>query len=204
MLGRAGVDELKQLEAGWRLIEAIKTAFIRLINYARQDVVGLGLLLLAGATLIYGVWIEVSTYRWRQADGLMIIPKQVQLDISGAVKRPGVYTLNQGQRVWEAIQLAGGLDERADLYWVDSSLNKARLVVDGEKIYIPFQSPAGQAAYVSLNRASLKQLDDLPGIGPKTARRIIDNRPYARVGELVERQIVSRRVWNKIKHLISL
>lgn len=114
-------------------------------------------------------------------DGAGSKPSQVIVDVTGEVKRPGIVTLKSGSRVHEAIAKAGGPAEGADT----AGINLARVLADGEQIVVGATGstvPAGAtggggaAARVSLNSATLEQLDTLPGIGPVTAQAIVDFR----------------------------
>ena len=134
----------------------------------------------------------------------------VTVDVSGAVVKPGVYQLNAQSRVEEALTAAGGLTSEADLVWVDKNVNRSAKLVDGAKIYIP---PAGEQSglqirmsqeQVNLNSASQSELEELPGIGPVTAEKIISARPYMRPEELIELKILTRKVWDQIQDKISL
>lgn len=122
---------------------------------------------------------------------------QLLVDVSGAVRRPGVYKLPAGSRINDALLKAGGETEKADLTLV----NRAASLTDGQQVLVPEKVTATAAAATSsggsapaaiapvrLNSATLEQLDELPGVGPSTAQRIIDyrtaNGPFKSVDEL--------------------
>jgi len=159
--------------------------------------------------------------------------QKILVDVSGAVEKPGVYELPEGSRFQNALVLAGGLSEDADRDYVDKYINLAAKLTDGGKIYIPKlgetsnpstslrtskqqavsnnsvlglttndQSPI--ASLININTASLSDLDTLSGVGPVTAQKIIDNRPYSKIEELLEKKIVGNSVWEKIKDRISI
>ncbi|MFI7276462.1 helix-hairpin-helix domain-containing protein [Streptomyces sp. NPDC049879] len=106
----------------------------------------------------------------------------VVVDVAGAVADPGIYTLPAGSRVADALDAAGGSDPGTDT----DGLNRARLLLDGEQILVGATAPAPApgagtptgvpAAPVSLNSATPDQLQDLPGIGPVLAERIVAHR----------------------------
>ena len=102
---------------------------------------------------------------------------EVIVDVAGGVNRPGVYTLPANSRVVDAIKAAGGIKKGADA----SEINQARVLKDGEQIYIyPTQSSvhakSAPRGPLSINRASAKEFESLPGIGPVLASRIITYR----------------------------
>lgn len=106
---------------------------------------------------------------------------ELVIDVEGKVKRPGIVTLPRGSRVHHAITKAGGVVDGADT----SSLNLARILADGEQVIVGSGTPGGAGAAgatasgaptggrVSLNSATLEQLDTLPGVGPVTAQAIV-------------------------------
>ena len=113
--------------------------------------------------------------------------REVVVHVAGAVARPGLYRLPDGSRVDDAIGLAGGPRPKAALDLV----NLAAPVVDGQQVIVPLKGAAGAAAStgagtgaesgaagtkVSLNSATIEQLDELPGVGPVTAQQILDYR----------------------------
>ncbi len=204
MVGIANIDELEKIEKKRFLFQDLFQDFKNWFKWLWSDKVSLILFIIAIVSLIYGLWLN-----W-QSQPLPYQayhkPSQIMVDIGGAVNRPGVYYLHNGNRVIDLINKAGGLDNRADLYWTDSSLNKARFLIDGEKIYIPFKLVNRRliSDKISLNYASLAELDSLPGIGKTTARKIISGRPFSRVEEVVQKGIINHQVWLRIKNKISL
>ncbi len=109
-----------------------------------------------------------------------IIAPALIIDVTGEVVSPGVYELPAGSRVIDAIKAAGGARPKAAL----SDLNLARIIKDGEQIYVDPIYKAGasiragsKAAVprgpININRASASELDSLDGIGPVIAKRII-------------------------------
>ena len=129
---------------------------------------------------------------------------EVVVHVVGQVARPGVFVLESGSRVADAVTAAGGATGQADL----AAVNLARAVVDGEQILVPRPgetvpgavpaqvegppAPAttGAATVVDLNSAQVADLDRLAGIGPVLAQRIVDWRTehgrFSTVDELAE------------------
>lgn len=111
----------------------------------------------------------------------------VVVDVGGKVREPGVHRLPAGSRVEDALSAAGGVRPGAKL----GGLNRARVLVDGEQVVVGEPAPpgppvgtaggvpgtgTGAAGPVSLNTATLEQLDTLPGVGPVLAQHILDHR----------------------------
>jgi competence protein ComEA len=107
----------------------------------------------------------------------------VVVHVVGAVRVPGLYRLARGKRVADAVERAGGATGKADL----ALINLAAPVADGQQVVVPARAPPGAAAGegggadaaagpVHLNTATLEQLDELPGVGPVTAQKILDYR----------------------------
>ena len=150
------------------------------------------------------------------------LASNIVVDVEGAVVKPGIYTLSQGARVQEALVLALGLSEKADRNWVEKNLNLAAKLSDGTKIYIPRLGETqngttnvvqgvssgtdvvGSNALINVNNASVAELDTLPGVGPATAQKIIGNRPYATVDELLSKKSVNSKVFSQIKDKVSV
>lgn len=142
------------------------------------------------------------------------------IDVSGAVASPGVYELSAGARVQDGVSAAGGMRKDADRFAVAKSINMASKVSDGMKLYIPFEGEdailttvtngnsaavAGiSSSLININSASQSLLEELSGIGPVTAKKIIDNRPYSSVDDLLAKKVVGQSVFEKIKEQVSV
>lgn len=145
--------------------------------------------------------------------------RELVVDVEGAVLKPGVHYVSSDSRVQDALIAAGGLSSDADRDWVTKNLNLAVKVTDGTKIYIPrigedvkgtiggtgITSTTGSIAdsQVNINTASDQALDSLSGIGPVTAQKIINGRPYSSIDELLSRKIVGSKVFEQIKEKIT-
>ena len=135
--------------------------------------------------------------------GEMREAREMIVHVSGAVAEPGIVRIVGGGRVFEAVELAGGASADADL----DRVNLAAIAVDGERIHIPAFGetvppalvPAGVAGsqgdiepelVVDINRSSIAELEQLPGIGPSIAAAIVRTRelrgPFLDVEELQE------------------
>lgn len=136
-----------------------------------------------------------------------VAPAVAVVHVAGAILRPGVYSLPVGARVSDAVAAAGGALGSA----APDAVNLARIVADGERIYIPTQDeaegvPGGVGApgswsgepaaggasadgMIDVNRATATELEELPGVGPATAQKIIDDReangPFAKPEDLM-------------------
>ena len=126
-----------------------------------------------------------------EGDGAAAAPRLV-VHVVGAVRRPGLFTLKESARVADALARAGGPTRKADL----SAVNLAAPLADGQQVVVPVRAPPGTASTgaaptggkVSLANATIEQLDELPGIGPVTAQKIVDWRtthgPFRSVEDL--------------------
>ncbi|MGY0067263.1 helix-hairpin-helix domain-containing protein [Streptomyces sp. QTS137] len=146
---------------------------------------------------------------------------EIVVDVGGKVRDPGVHRLPAGSRVADALRAAGGVrpGTRTD------GLNRARFLVDGEQVIVGGPAPvagagpapaaggpagaapgAGPATPVSLNTATLDQLDSLPGVGPVLARHILDYRTrnggFRSVDELREVNGIGDRRFADLKNLV--
>ena len=156
----------------------------------------------------------------------------VLVHVVGQVAAPGVVELRAGSRVVDAVDAAGGLTDRAD----PGSLNMARVVTDGEQIWVgapgeeppvgwaagapagsasspvvtggPVPGPEAPAALVDLNRATQAELEELPGIGPVTAGRILawrqEHAGFTTVEELLEVSGIGERTLEQLEPLVTV
>ncbi len=134
---------------------------------------------------------------------------QLVVDIGGAVLNPGVYKMRVGDRVQDLIDKSGGFTAKTDTKWVEVNLNRATKLTDGLKLYIPYvdsgqNSGRNVSKLVNINSAGSSTLEDLPGVGPAIAEKIISGRPYARIEDLIEKKIISSKLFDDIRGLISV
>ena len=136
--------------------------------------------------------------------------------VCGAVVSPGVYELDDGSRIYEAVELAGGFMEDA----AEDVLNLAESVTDGQMIRIPTEeeqeavgrqgAEADSAAdgKLDLNRADVAALMELPGIGQSKAEAIVGYReehgPFSQAEDLMKVEGIKEGVFNKIKERIKV
>ena len=136
-------------------------------------------------------------------------------EIDGEVMNPGVYTVPEGTRIYELIELAGGLTERA--YTI--GLNRAERLSDGVKVVVPsvetkdsvtpvIRSGSGGSAKININTASAADLQTLDGIGPAMADRILKYRKkaggFASVEEIMNVSGIGSKTFEKIKNDIRV
>jgi competence protein ComEA len=147
--------------------------------------------------------------------------KRLTVDVSGAVEKPGVYDLPADARVQDALIAAGGMSTEADREKVAKGLNLAAKVTDGGKIYIPklgdpstgtglassgstvLGTETGNSGTTNINTASASELDKLQGVGQVTAEKIISNRPYGSIEELMTKKVIGQKAFENIKGQIS-
>ena len=144
----------------------------------------------------------------------IVAPPMLVIDVQGEVKTPGVYELPVNSRVNDAIKSAGGANKNADL----SYLNQARMLKDGEQIYVEKKiytatgttkkSTATFSGILNINRATAKELDKLPGIGPVIAGRIIEfrkvNGAFQSIDDLRKVQGIGASTLEKFKSKIRV
>ena len=156
------------------------------------------------------------------AGGQLLVGREIVIDVTGAVAKPGLYRLATGARVGDAIDAAGGFSPRVDVERVGRELNLAATLADGAQVHVPSRddpavgggagaSPGGGGGVVgqlvNLNTATEAELDALSGIGPVTAGKIIESRattPFKTVDELRERGLVGEKTFEKIRAQLTV
>ncbi len=147
----------------------------------------------------------------------------IEVHVIGAVVNPGVYAFQEGSRVQDAVNAAGGLLADAD----SNSINLAAKLVDGQQLVIPstgggtpvgpalpfsvIQTPSSSgssADLVNINTATAAELDALPGIGPTTAQKIVDYRtqhgPFPQIEAIMNVPGIGPTTFDEIQNLISV
>jgi competence protein ComEA len=147
-----------------------------------------------------------------QPDGAALL-----VHVLGAVAHPGLYRLDPGARVVDAVTAAGGFSAEADR----ASVNLARSVADGEQLRVLAQGESPPAAAgaeggvqgaatgpLDLNHATLAQLDELPRVGPATAQRIVayrdENGPFTSVDDLLEVPGIGAKTLDGLRDLVRV
>ncbi len=145
-----------------------------------------------------------------------IVHNDIVVYICGSVTKEGVYSLQEGARVYEALELAGGMTQEAQ----QGHINLARVLVDGESIYFPTQDEVKtigltwseqtqpEDARININTASEEELTQLPGIGLAKAKAIIayrkNNSMFKKIEDIMEVPGIKKNTFENIKEQISI
>lgn len=157
----------------------------------------------------------------------------ILVDISGAVKSPGVYCFEKGSSVVDAVKKAKGFTLDAGFKYISMRINLATVMVDNSKIYIPFEvdydcklltfnlpkdviditipdteKEEGETVQpsecISINTANQQELETLSGVGPSMALKIIEGRPYSVLEDLLNVSGIGEATLNKFIDMICL
>ncbi len=147
----------------------------------------------------------------------------IQVEVAGAVNRPGVFCFTEGDIVNKALIASGGLNRLAANRYVSQRVNLAEKLTGNQKIYIPYEDDLkcdlikfipdtnlgnyidGESnTCISINSATQKELETLKGVGAVTAGKIISGRAYSKVEEIKEKGGVSEKLFESIKAYICL
>lgn len=158
--------------------------------------------------------------------------QKIFVHVAGAVVKPDVYQMNFGARIKDILSISGGLSDLADREFFYRNFNLSRVLTDQEKIYIPtiqditkgyfqestkildYNDPVTVAesvsektkelAKINLNLATAEELETISGIGKSLSLKIIQNRPYRRLDELLIRQVLGKNLFQKIKSALTI
>ncbi len=157
----------------------------------------------------------------------------ILVDISGAVKSPGVYCFEKGSSVVDAVKKAKGFTLDAGFKYISMRINLATVMVDNSKIYIPFEmdydcklltfnlpkdvvditipdiedgeeDTEEPSECISINTATQQELETLSGVGPSTALKIVEGRPYTVLEDLLNVSGIGEATFNGFKDSICL
>ncbi len=145
---------------------------------------------------------------------------KITIDIEGEVTKAGIYEMLSGSHIYDAVKVAGGYTKNADRTYIARYYNLAQLLHDQDKIYIPSRIDTQQIimpqtedavsesekniiGIVNINTATLDELNSLPKIGAITAKKIVDNRPYSSIAELIDKKVVGPAIYEAIKESIG-
>ena len=142
--------------------------------------------------------------------------RTVTVYVTGEVKKPGLVTLNEGQRVADAVNAVGGVIETADI----DRINMAAFLEDGMQVRVPerIAEAAGKAGtpasgknaegQINLNTATEKELQELPGIGPAMSARIIDyretNGAFQNIEDIKKVRGIGNAKFEKLKDKVTI
>lgn len=133
---------------------------------------------------------------------------KISLDIRGEIVKPGVYELPGGSNLDEAIKMAGGFTNNADKDFIDKNMNLASILSDRQKILVPAKTviPTLTSAKenipgtkININTATQAELELLDGIGPATAKKIINARPFKKIEDIKKVSGIGDAKFNAIK-----
>lgn len=141
-------------------------------------------------------------------------PAELYVDISGQVKKPGVYSVSDGTRLFQLIELAGGLKSSADF----NGFNQAEALVDGQKIIIPkkgeettssgYTESQSGSKLININNGDNTALQQIPGVGPATAEKIIiyrnENGKFKTKEDIKNVSGIGEKTYEKMKDSITV
>jgi competence protein ComEA len=148
--------------------------------------------------------------------------EKLVVSVTGQVENPGVYELKAGSIINDLINRAGGFTKKADSLFVSQQINLAEKLSTGMQIYIPSveeksllkagstsNSPDGGGESssnqkVNINTATASELETLTGVGPSTAQKIIENRPYEKIEDLLDVSGIGESTLEKIRSEIVI
>jgi competence protein ComEA len=154
--------------------------------------------------------VKISKPSEPSEQSMSIESPKIYVHVAGSVKSPGIYQLDSGTRVYDAVLAAGGFTDKAN----QASVNMARALNDGEQLLVSSESTGAvyegalSSTLISLNQASSSQLEDLPGVGPALAGRIVDwrtaNGGFKAKEDLLNVAGIGDKLFASVKDLVTL
>jgi len=173
-----------------------------------------------GIVLLIGLLVGAYYLNQTPVNNQPIEGQQLVVDVAGAVNDPGVYHFDNGAIIEDAIRKAGGITENADTELIALTINRAALLANNGKVYIPIKGEMtaamisssstadGVMGLININTANAANLDTLPGIGPVYAGRIIEyrgkNGNFQRKEDLMKVSGISSSTYNKLRDKITI
>lgn len=128
--------------------------------------------------------------------------QEIEVQVAGSVQDPGIYTLTEGAKVTDAIDAAGGFTSDAD----KSAINLARNLRNGDRVDVYRKGESSQR--ININTADSWLLEALPGIGPATAKEIIDyrfqNGPFQSIEDVKKIKGIGDSTFDQLKDKITV
>ncbi len=198
-------------------------------NLVFVGLIGLGIIMcMVGGVQYLASKSQVSDIVFTSDDqavkGATVQNEKISFDVEGKVQKPGVYALPANARLQDALIAAGGLSSGADREYVSRNLNLAQKISDGGKVYIPSVGESSEltttvasvgiettsntvevtsnTGLININSASESELDTLPKVGPATAKKIINGRPYGTIEDLVSKKVLTQKTFDGLKDRI--
>lgn len=158
----------------------------------------------------------------KEEENLNINNKEITVYISGAVKSPGIVTLNQGERLATAVEKVGGMTDKADLNGINMAVKledemhyiipKFGEVIESNSQHsnntISDNSTTNKTSKININTATIEELDELPGVGEATATKILNHRDesgnFKSIEEIKNVNGIGDKKYENIKELICV
>ena len=197
-------------------INEIKDRFHDYSEPQRRALVVVSLVAVSFALFLYATTRGSAVAQESPRPQLSIAPvtKTILVHVAGKVRRPDVYPLLQGSRVADAIKAAGGAKKNVNL----GEINLARVLIDGEQIYVGYVPRDGASqsrsqsktfsGIININRGTKSEFDSLTGVGPVIAGRIISyrsaNGPFMAIEDLLKVSGIGLKTLDRIRSRLSL
>jgi competence protein ComEA len=188
-------------------VESLKNILSLLRSGDRKAVKKVGYFAAVGVVAVWVLFSSLGPATEGKADtaSTTVVQSALYVDIVGEVVQPGVYPVDVGTRLFEVVSAAGGFTKNAE----QKSVNLARLVSDGEQILVLGKEGkvASKSKLLSLNAATALELENLPGVGPKLAARIVDwrtaNGGFTKIDQLLSVGGIGDKLFAGIRSMVQ-